>query len=166
MSLKGKVINIDNQIAEIEIEPDDNCKGCRGCLRGLKNNKKYKATALIPKEKNIEKNETVDIIPSEPINEALGSFLLFGLPLFGFVVSLFILSYYFPKENNYYELFVFVFSTIVSVVFAIPAIIYSNKLKEKYLNKPRFIIVDTTELCCKKIPQNNLGNKREDLLRG
>ncbi len=89
----------------------------------------------------------------------MGSFLLFGLPLFGFVVSLFILSYYFPKENNYYELFVFVFSTIVSVVFAIPAIIYSNKLKEKYLNRPRFIIVDTTELCCKKNSPKQFGEQ-------
>ena len=157
MSIKGKVIEIHNHIAEIEILPDDKCKGCKGCFRSLEENKTYKSNALIPKDIIIKKDDTVNIQPTEPINEAFSSLLLFGLPLIGFVTVLYLSRYIINPESTFYDLFAFLLALIAGIIFTMPAIIYSRKIKKNNENKPQFIIVETSKNCCnpdKKIPQD------------
>lgn len=156
MSIKGKIIKIEKNIAELEIIADDTCSKCGGCFNGMKKNNKFMSNALLPDDFKVEINDTVNIVPTENYNEAISSLLLFGLPLFGFVSSLITMQYIFEKSNPYSEIYSFVISVVISFVFLLPAIFYSRKLTKKHLTKPEFRITDKEEQNCKsskKIPQ-------------
>ncbi len=86
MSIVGKVISIDNDIANIEVKSSSECKGCCACSKGT-----------ISKDSKIIKARIVEIRPevgsfvmldTSSGSGAIIAVLIFGLPMIFFITGI------------------------------------------------------------------------------
>ncbi len=89
MSLQGKIIEIEEGFATVEVEPRPECEGCHACtglLDGEKRSAKKQVRVKTGSFKvNINDEVIVDLHPGEGTVAAL---LIFGLPVVGFFIGL------------------------------------------------------------------------------
>jgi positive regulator of sigma E activity len=145
MSIKGKILKIDGELATLEVMFADTCKGCKGCVKAfMPDNKTYTGTAKITDPK-LKEGDLVCLEPAHNINEATASLMLFGLPMGGFFVGLFVATL--AAEATGMAFFMADFGKFLvgvgcSALFYLPAIAYSKRLQKQRLGLPEFIIVE------------------------
>lgn len=89
MSLPGKVIEVHQEYALVEVEPKPQCKGCHACTGLLDGEKKpaYQQIKALIDEVRPEIGDEV-IIDLKPGEGSLAAFMVFGIPMAGFFAGL------------------------------------------------------------------------------
>ncbi len=120
------------------------CKGCKGCIRAwVPDNKAIAGTAKLPDD-SYEIGDTVNVEHLHNVDEATASLFIFGFPLSGFFIGLFIAT----LASQHWELALFtsefgkfLIGLSTSGLFALPAVLYSRHLHKKRLGLPEFQIL-------------------------
>lgn len=157
MTIKGKILKIEGELATLEIMFADTCKGCKGCVKAfMPDNKTYTGTAKLINSK-AQVGDTVALMPAYNINEATASLMLFGLPLGGFFTGLFLatLAAEMPAASFLIsDLGKFVAGLLCAAIFYLPAIGYSKRLQKKRMGLPEFVMVDEEDETADESPCN------------
>ncbi|MDD3000530.1 MAG: SoxR reducing system RseC family protein [Candidatus Riflebacteria bacterium] len=139
MTIKGKILKINNKTITVEILSDETCKECKGCIKAFAPcNETVTGTALIKDDYEYNVGETIELEPLQKINAAFGAFILFGLPLIGFFAGILLSPFIFQSSNDILR---FSAGLITAILLFAPASVYSNFVSKKKISAPDFEII-------------------------
>ena len=146
MSLQGKILDIskDGLKAKVLVKPKANCNGCKACAGLIKNSNITNSEIEVYALTNNLSLKTGDLVTVE-LSDYQGSkaaFLLYGIPIIGFLTGMFISPYF-------CNLFNISITDLIRVIAAFTGLFLSFVfvyLYMKFMNNNSFLMTITSKV--------------------